>query len=181
MRVAATLFEQRGFAGVSMAEVARLARISKTTLSARYRDKEALFRAICSYACRVPAGRIAAVATHGREPRDVLAEFAAAIRESTSDAAADRFLRLAIFEAPRFPMLAAQIQTESRAITAPLAAYFASLADTGRLPDHDPVMLGSQFVALVTGGHDALLGPAIRDDGDARIAGALALVLPAIR
>lgn len=179
LAAAAALFEQHGFAGVTMAAVARRARVSKTTLYARYCDKAALFRAICSYACRVPAGRIAAVAVDGRTSAAVLADFATAISEATADPAADRFLRLAIFEAPRFPALADQIWAESRAVAAPLVGWLTALKRRGRLADHDPEMLASQFVALVTGGHDGLLAR----DGDRahrRIAVALALVLPAI-
>lgn len=179
LRVAAALFEQRGFAGVTMAEVARRARISKTTLYARHRDKAALFRAICSYACRIPAARIAAVAVEGRAPAAVLADFAAAIVAATRDEAADRFLRLAIFEAPRFPALADQILTESRAVSAPLVTYLTGLATQGRLPSHDPDMLARQFVAMVTGGHEGLLDR--KDAGADRLAAAaLALLLPAI-
>jgi TetR/AcrR family transcriptional repressor of mexJK operon len=178
LAAAGALFEAHGFAGVTMAAVARRARISKTTLYARYPDKGALFRAICSYACRVPAGRIAAVAVEGRAVADVLADFATAMQEATADPAADRFLRLAIFEAPRFPALADQILAESRAVSAPLADWLASLERRGQLPDHDPSTLAAQFVALVTGGHDGLLA---RGEGaQVRAAAAIALVLPAI-
>ncbi|GEM_PF-1966831 len=179
LAVAAALFEQSGFAGVTMAQVARHARVSKTTLYARYPDKRALFRAICSYACRVPAERIAAVATQGRDPGAILADFAAAIADATAAPAADRFLRLAIFEARRFSELAEQILLESRAVAAPLTAWLDRLAHEGRLSGHDPAMLARQFVALVTGGHDGLL----RDDADdsgARVAAALALVGPIV-
>lgn len=179
LAVAAALFEQSGFAGVTMAEVARRARVSKTTLYARYPDKRALFRAICSYACRVPAERIAAVATQGRNAADILADFAAAIAGATADPAADRFLRLAIFEARRVPELAEQILLESRAVSAPLAAWLDRLAREGRLSGHDPATLARQFVALVTGGHDGLL-QAHADDADARMAAALALVRPIV-
>jgi AcrR family transcriptional regulator len=178
LAVAGALFEQHGFAGVTMAEVARRARIGKATLYARYPDKGALFRAICSYACRVPAGRIAAVVVEGRPEAEVLGDFAAAIAEATADPAADRFLRLAIFEAPRFPALADQICAESRAVSAPLTDWLVELKRQGRLPSHDPEMLAGQFVALVTGGHDGLLA---RGGGtERRIAAALALMLPAI-
>ena len=180
LHVAATLFEQQGFAGVTMAEVARRARISKTTLYARYPDKQSLFRAICSYACRVPAHRIGTVEVSGRAADAVLADFAAAIADATSDPAANRFLRLAIFEARRFPEMSEQIRLESRAVTAPLAAWLGNLGQQGRLPGHDPAMLARQFVALVTGGHDALLHDS-EEDRAQRIAAALALVLTAIR
>ena len=166
MEAAAALFEQRGFAGVTMAEVARRARISKTTLYARYADKPALFRAICSYACRVPAHRFAAVATEGRDPIDVLADFAVAIAEATADPAADRFLRLVIFEAGRFPELARQILLESRDVAAPLVLWLEELAREGRLASHDPALLARQFGALVTGGHDGLLQCSERESGD---------------
>lgn len=180
LKVAAKLFEQHGFAGVTMAEVARHARISKTTLYARYADKAALFRAICSYACRVPAARIAAVATAGRPPAAVLADFGMAIVKATRDREADSFLRLAIFEARRFPALAEQILAESKAVSAPLAAYLASLAGQGRLAaSHDPATLAGQFVALVTGGHEGLLEQSESETAP-RVAAALALVLPFI-
>jgi AcrR family transcriptional regulator len=180
LAVAAALFEQSGFAGVTMAQVARHARVSKTTLYARYPDKRALFRAICSYACRVPAERIAAVVTQGRAADAIFADFAVAIAGATADPAADRFLRLAIFEARRFPELAGQILLESRAVVAPLTAWLARLAHKGQLSGYDPAMLARQFVALVTGGHDGLL----HDDAggtSARIAAALALVVPIVR
>ncbi len=180
MEVAAALFEQHGFAGVTMAEVARRARISKTTLYARYPDKPALFRAICSYACRVPAYRFAAVATEGREPDDVLADFAVAIAEATADPAADRFLRLVIFEAPRFPELAEQILLESRDVAAPLVVWLEGLAREGRLASHDPALLARQFGALVTGGHDGLLQCSEQETGK-RIASAVALLRPLFR
>ena len=178
LSAAATLFEQRGFAGVTMAEVARLARISKTTLYARYPTKASLFREICSYACRVSAGHIASVRTDGRAPAAVLTDFGGAIVTATRDEASDRFLRLAIFEAPRFPDLAEQILLESRSIAAPLAAYFTELERQGRLSGHDPAMLADQFVTLVTGGHGGLLEPGHRRDASDRIACALALILP---
>ncbi|WP_037448799.1 TetR/AcrR family transcriptional regulator [Sphingobium chlorophenolicum] len=180
MEAAAALFEQQGFAGVTMAEVARRARISKTTLYARYPDKPTLFRAICSYACRVPAHRFAEVATKGREPEDVLADFAVAIVEATADPAADRFLRLAIFEARRFPELAEQILLESRAVAAPLIVWLEGLARDGRLSGHDPALLARQFGALVTGGHDGLLQCSAQESGK-RIAAATALFRPLFR
>ena len=180
MEAAAALFEQRGFAGVTMAEVARRARISKTTLYARYPDKPALFRAICSYACRVPAHRFAAVATKGREPIDVLADFAVAIAKATADPAADRFLRLVIFEARRFPELARQILLESRDVAGPLICWLEDMAREGRLASQNPALLARQFGALVTGGHDGLL-QCSELEAEERIASAIALLRPLFR
>lgn len=176
LSAAAALFEQRGFAGVTMAAVARDARISKTTLYARYPDKAALFRAICSFACRVPADRIAAVATRGRAPREVLENFAAAIVASTRDPAADRFLRLAIFEAPRFPDLAAQILMESRAVTVPLVQYLKELTAAGCSKGSDAQVLADQFVALTTGGYAWLLKSEPSVEQDKRISAAMVLM-----
>ncbi|WP_336971844.1 TetR/AcrR family transcriptional regulator [Sphingobium aromaticiconvertens] len=178
LSAAATLFEQRGFAGVTMTEVARLARISKTTLYTRYPTKALLFRAICSYACRVSADHIASVVMEGRKPAAVLADFGDAILTAMRDEASDRFLRLAIFEAPRFPDLAEQIYLESRVVAAPLTAYFTELVRQGRLSGHDPASLADQFVALITGGHGGLLEREDRRDAGLRVAGALALILP---
>jgi len=159
LRVAGELFEHNGFEGVSMGAVARAAQVSKTTLYARYPDKMALFRAISSYACRLPAGRIASVVTRGRDPRAVLEDFACAIVETTGRGEADRFLRLAIFEARRFPDVAAQILAESRAVIAPLEDYLARLVGEGIIAGHDPALLADQFVALLSGGPAGLLAP----------------------
>lgn len=167
LRVAGELFERNGFEGVSMGAVARAAQVSKTTLYARYPDKVALFRAIGSYACRLPAGRIAAVATQDRDPSAVLEDFAWAVVETTGRGEADHFLRLAIFEARRFPDLAAQILTESRAVIAPLEDYLAQLGRDGIIDCTDPARLSDQFVALLTGGPVALLAPALDAGPDA--------------
>ena len=181
LRVAGELFEHDGFEGVSMAAVARAAQVSKTTLYARYPDKMALFRAIGSYACRLPAGRIASVETEGRDPRIVLEDFARAIIETTGHGEADRFLRLAIFEARRFPDLAAQILVESRAVVAPLSAYLAGLDRNGVIVCANAPLLADQFVALLTGGPAGLLAPAPEgSDADERISDALDLFLAAI-
>jgi AcrR family transcriptional regulator len=179
LTAAAVLFGRNGFAGVSMNEVARLTGISKTTIYARFRDKEALFRAICSYACRVPGDAFRAVETAGRDPRAVLTEFATVTRDGLLNDEATDFLRLVIFEARRFPDIAAVILEESRRTYAPIADYLATLVEAG-IVTGDPVALADHFIALITGGQRGLLRPKAGDAEDSDHAAALALFLKGI-
>jgi AcrR family transcriptional regulator len=159
LSTAAELFGRNGFAGVSMNEISRLTGISKTTIYARFRDKAALFRAICSYACHVPGDAFREVETEGRDPRLVLADFAAATRSGLVNQEATDFLRLAVFEARRFPDIAAAILQESRSVYAPVADYLATLIKAGRITG-DAEQLADHFVALLTDGYRFLLVPA---------------------
>jgi len=156
LRVAAELFGRDGYAAMSIGELARLTGISKTTIYARHGDKTGLFRAICSFACRMPSGIFRTIDPAGREPRLVLEDYAAAARRSMLSRDALDFLRLAIFEAPRFPDVAAAVLAESRHVYAPLTTYLADLASAGRIGG-DPAILADQFIQIVCGGFHALL------------------------
>lgn len=159
LSVAAKLFERDGFAGVSISELARATGISRTTIHARYRSKAELFTAICSYACRVPSDAFRAVETAGRQPCDVLNDFASATQIGLVNQQAIDFLRLCIFEARRFPDLAAAVLKESRQAYAPLADYLATLLAEGVI-EGDPLVLADHFIDLVTGGYRMMLTPA---------------------
>jgi AcrR family transcriptional regulator len=165
LSAAAELFGRNGFAGVSMNEVSRLTGISKTTIYARFHDQAALFRAICSYACHIPGDAFREVETEGRDPRLVLADFAAATRSGLLNQEANDFLRLAVFEARRFPDIAAAILQESRRVYAPVADYLGALIKAGRITG-DAEQLADHFVAVVTGGYRFLLVPADADSDE---------------
>lgn len=140
-----------------MNEIARLTGISKTTIYSRYRDKAALFRAVSSYTCRVPGEAFSAVITDDREPQEVLRDFATVVSHSLKVSEAIDFLRLVIFEAPRFPGVASAILAETRSIYSPLTDYLAALRQDGQITCGDPQTLADQFVMLVMGGYQAFL------------------------
>jgi AcrR family transcriptional regulator len=179
LTVAAELFGRDGYAGVSINEISRLTGISKTTIYARFPDKEALFRAICSYACRVPGDAFRKVVTENRDPHLVFADFAKAVREGLRNDEAIDFLRLIIFEARRFPDVAAVILDEARRTYTAIADYLDSLVRAGRISG-DPLLLADHFVALFTGGYRSLLVPDDADAGSPEQALALRLFLAGI-
>lgn len=159
LAAAAELFRQKGFSATSINEVSRLTGISKTTIYSYYPDKAALFQAIASYACRVPGEAFSIVKTDAREPEEVLRDFASVISRSLKVSEAMDFLRLVIFEAPRFPRVAGAILAETRSVYAPLTTYLATLGQAGQISCDDPQVLADQFVMLVMGGYLSFLEP----------------------
>ncbi|MGV7215744.1 TetR/AcrR family transcriptional regulator [Bradyrhizobium sp. UFLA05-112] len=106
LNAARELFLARGLAGVSVGEIARLARASKGTIYARFSTKEALFAAIAMRnAQKVREGYESAVPS-GDTPEERLMVLGSEILKHVLAADSVDFLRLAATEARRFPDLA---------------------------------------------------------------------------
>ncbi|UVO30527.1 TetR/AcrR family transcriptional regulator [Bradyrhizobium arachidis] len=106
LSAARELFLARGLAGVSVEEIARLARASKGTIYARFSTKEALFAAIAMRnAEKVREGYESAVPS-GDTLEERLTVLGSEILKHVLDADSVDFIRLAATEARRFPDLA---------------------------------------------------------------------------
>lgn len=99
-------FLDRGLAGTSIDEIARLARAGKPTIYARFPTKEALFAAVAMRnSARVKTG-FEAHAPAGDNLQERLSNLAIAILQGLLKSDAIDFMRLSIAEARRFPELA---------------------------------------------------------------------------
>jgi AcrR family transcriptional regulator len=106
LAAARSMFLERGLAGASIDEIARLARAGKPTIYARYPTKEALFTAVVMRNGDDVRARFEATAPTGATIEERLANMGMNILERLLDSDAINFMRLSAFEASRFPDLA---------------------------------------------------------------------------
>jgi AcrR family transcriptional regulator len=106
--VTVDLFLDRGFDAVSMEDVARAAGITKPTLYARYRDKNALFADAIIWTLARYRSLDSPADIDGLEPRQAMLEIARSALKRALHPEIARLNRLAMFEAPNFPHFAAE-------------------------------------------------------------------------
>lgn len=141
-------FLVHGFAATAIDHIATISGISKSTIYARYGGKEGLFRAVTRLSCQAPEHALSKVPTHGRTPRDVLADFITVLLGQARDPDGLALLRLVIFESQRFPDVAETIFRESLETLAPLRDYLKKLQRQGHLVDCDPEAAALDLVNL---------------------------------
>jgi AcrR family transcriptional regulator len=114
VKAAHRLFLERGLAGASIDEIAKLASAGKPTIYARFPNKEALFAAVLTRKVDEDIARIASHAPTGTTVEERLAELGAAVLREVLVSDTIGLWRLAIAEAPRFPHLASIVDTAAR-------------------------------------------------------------------
>src|SRR6478752_3497019 len=103
------VFLERGLAGTSMDEIARLARAGKPTIYARFPNKEALFAAVVMRSIAVNIARYSAHAPTGATIEERLESVAVTVLRWILVSDSIRLMRIAIAEASRFPDLASSV------------------------------------------------------------------------
>src|SRR4029077_16033311 len=103
------VFLERGLAGTSMDEIARLARAGKPTIYARFPNKEALFTAVVMQSIAATIARYSADAPIGATIEERLKSVAVTMLEWILVSDSIRLMRIAIAEASRFPDLATSV------------------------------------------------------------------------
>ena len=103
------VFLERGLAGTSMDEIARLARAGKPTIYARFPNKEALFTAVVMQSIAATIARYSAHAPIGATIEERLKSVAVTMLEWILVSDSIRLMRIAIAEASRFPDLATSV------------------------------------------------------------------------
>jgi AcrR family transcriptional regulator len=106
LEAARHVFLERGLAGASIDEIARLARAGKPTIYARFPTKEALFTAVGMRNSAKVIERFSGHAPAGATIEERLAEVGTTILQRLLDSETIDFIRLSIAEARRFPELA---------------------------------------------------------------------------
>ncbi len=143
-------FESKGFAGTSMAAIARRARASKETLYAWFENKENLFRAV--FEARLDSLGVNASAAVAQDPRPahVLPVVARDIVHMLL--AMEPLNRAAASAGERAPFLAEGMGAAIRAERKNFVAYFEWCREQGFVAyDDDPFEIASMFVAMSAG------------------------------
>lgn len=159
--VATKVFVRDGYAGTSIAKIAREAGVSNKTIYARYSNKDALLLAV---GLRLTTPSLASL---DRVHADPMAGPATVLRAYAWNAATHwtspteiALCRSVYAECVRFPPLADIFRATIVRHEERLSAYLALQMKLGALPPDDPMELGCQFLQLATGvlRNRALLG-----------------------
>lgn len=108
------LFLERGLAGTSVDEIARLARAGKPSIYARFPDKETLFTAVVSRTVLASIDRFESDAPTGVSVEERLNSLGVNILKWVLVSEDIGMIRLAIAEARRFPDLASRVNRMAR-------------------------------------------------------------------
>jgi AcrR family transcriptional regulator len=145
VRAAHQLFLERGLAGASIEEIAKLACAGKPSIYARFPSKEALFTAVLMRKVDENIARIASHTPTGATVEERLIELGIAVLREILLGDTVGLWRLVIAEAPRFPELASTVDTAARRRAADAIARLlgevAHSDELGRFPAFSPERL----------------------------------------
>lgn len=152
VQTAYRLFVDRGFADVSIEQIADAARISRRTIYNKFLNKSDIYRA--AFEPVLAELELAAMfeVPSFDDPREVLHYHAATIRELLDRPELIDMLRVLVHEAQKQRWLAHAYVTRFRIpIRARFRADMARLVAAGRLPPRDVGLLADQFFATTLG------------------------------
>jgi AcrR family transcriptional regulator len=153
LAAAADLFIEQGYGAVSMDTVARAAAVSKATLYAHFRSKDALFATIIDDACRSSVLDEAAFAQDSGDVEGALAAIARHLLRFILTPRALAIHRVVIAESPRFPELGRAFYENGPArVRRALGEWLVAQTAAGRLAIEDPMLAADQFGGLITSG-----------------------------
>jgi TetR/AcrR family transcriptional regulator, mexJK operon transcriptional repressor len=180
--VAGIMFSRRGFDGTSIDAVAEAARMSKRTVYARYRDKDALFSAVLRQLIARWLVPIRDFRSSKSELEPMLLEFARHFLHSALAPQAVAIYRIIIAEAERHPEFGRLAHEEGRQPA--VRAVAAALARFEReLRPHDLELAAEHFISIVVDSRLRLAALGLNDKRSpkARIRAAVDLFLNGVR
>lgn len=153
------LFFQNGYGATTMSAVANAARVSKTTLYARFPSKPALFRSIATEQISVwNAGIYVTPSGHWRSLEEALLAFGDIILRAAMTVEFRQMSRLIYSEAERFPELAEIARARFKRGADYLSQVIAEFAERENTPCDDPRVPAEVFLfTLATWSHLAVL------------------------
>jgi TetR/AcrR family transcriptional repressor of mexJK operon len=166
VEAAKEVFLAGGFAGTTMDEVARVARISKHTLYNHFRDKSDLFEAVIVQDMQ-RFQNLPDLTRDERPPEEVLYEAARWIYDNHIGASTIAMNRVLIGAAVNFGALIARHHAfRFQASVSWIRTYIQSLADRGVLAIQDPSRAAVRFALMASEGSQAVMArpPAGRKD-----------------
>jgi TetR/AcrR family transcriptional repressor of mexJK operon len=147
------VFLEHGYAGASMDLVAQSARVSKTTLYARFPSKEALFAATIHAECERRGMQFRAEDFDDLPVEEALCRIGRRFVDLIWSPEAVRVHQLVVGDAARFPEVA-RIFFESGPTKgrAAVVTYLRRAHDRGRLRVPDPTFAAKELLAMLQGG-----------------------------
>lgn len=150
---ATTVFLNKGYAGTSMDDIAKLAAVSKQTVYKHFADKEKLFAEIVlATTDRIDAmvDLVADVPADAEGLEENLTRLARQFLAALTQPQVIQLHRLIIANADSFPELgAAWYEQGFERVLATLAATFQRLTDQGLLKTDDPMLAAHHFAGLL--------------------------------
>jgi AcrR family transcriptional regulator len=145
-------FATQGYGATSMAALARTARVSKTTLYAKFPTKAELFRAVIDQQLARAYGAVRAAT--GASPKTLALSLRHLAEQTVTQALEPENVslnRLIDWEAPRFPELAEVTQARARFSIGQIAGYIREFAAKDQVPCRDPEGAAEIFNFMVRG------------------------------
>lgn len=183
---AAEVFLENGYGAASMDEIARRAAVSKATVYAHFKGKDALFGAIVEERCQQMMTPEDALSDH-QPPEATLARIGRGLIDIVCVPSSIALYRVVLAEAARFPELGRVFYDRGlRPAQQRLAAYLKQLAAEGTITIADPELGARQFLGMALNDLDVQLllamGPAPDEAERARMAAtAVAIFLDGCR
>jgi AcrR family transcriptional regulator len=155
VEAAAALFQETGYEGASMSEVAKRWGGSKVTLYGYFPSKELLFMAVVeahatSHLAEATRELVAAPMNRGELETMLLRFGERMLHVLTNDRTALSVYRMVVAESGRSEVGELFRNAGPRAAEATLAAVLAAAMERGEIRKADPAVTASQFLALVT-------------------------------
>ncbi len=163
------MFVEKGFGGVSTAEIAARFGISKTTLYKFYDSKEKLFAAAVTRGCEVSREEICAFPEPEGDARSILTAFCLHFLRKLGGAEHVAFYRMVVAEARQFPEIGWIFQQSCmEGGCSCMQLLIRRLMDLGDLRQDDVRKASSLLLTLVTGRLNLrwLLGPGAGPDAE---------------
>jgi TetR/AcrR family transcriptional regulator, mexJK operon transcriptional repressor len=150
--VALRAFVAHGYGGASMRQIVKLAKISRTTLYARFSSKEALFRAIMHQ--QIERLSVSAVLSPADGPPGLEAGLKAYANRTLAISFEGDLLavnRLIYSESRRFPELGAAAAERTQIGIAHIARFIQHCAAADKIPCRDPDTAAEAFILMLRG------------------------------
>lgn len=153
LEAARDVFIEEGLGRATTDQIARRARVSKTTLYRRYRNKEALFEAVINQEAGMVAEELHDYELDPNEPVQSLRNAAKAIYEASTSERNIELRRMIVAQARRHPDICQVARNRLvKATGQRLADFFKILIEQGRMRPVDPFMAATTFSLVLSGG-----------------------------
>ena len=146
------VFMEAGYGAASMDAIARQASVSKATLYAHFKGKDALFAALIVMECRRLSDQIGRRALDEPDIRDALLQVAQVFNSLLCTGDGLTMYRIVVAEAPRFPELGRIFYDSGpKVMIDRIADVLRRATDRGLLKLRDPRIAAIQFISLIRG------------------------------